>query len=75
MKKIILTILVILSISMTGCKPNVISTQEFEVISRQNIKDFTGSNYDELYIVVHKDTGKKFVIFKGYRKGGIAPLD
>jgi hypothetical protein len=30
---------------------------------------------DELIIVKEKSTGKRFVLFKGYRKGGIAPLD
>jgi hypothetical protein len=76
-KQIIGLILVgIVSLSLIGCgeqqtygtKTN--NTDNFTVLSDDNL-----NQDDELIIVKEKSTGKRFIIFKGYRKGGITPLD
>lgn len=79
----IIMLIVFINMMITGCaKSKDISTtnenklkNEFEIISQETIKldGEIGDNY--LAVVKHNKTGKMFVIYTGYRKGGIAPLN
>jgi hypothetical protein len=76
---------VITGILITGCvdsNSNINKVQaedvsnKFEILSKEDIHIDSGINDDDrLLIVKCKENGKRFVLYKGYRKGGIAPLD
>lgn len=78
MRKKISSILLIsiISLSLIGCDEQstattkTINTDNFTVLSDDGL-----NQDDELIIVKEKSTGKRFIIFKGYRKGGITLLD
>ena len=81
MKKKIIGVLILgLSLGFTGCRDKVGSRkdvkdeipQQFEVLSQEqpaNDKIF------DLIIVRHKETNKRFIIYRQEGKGGICPLD
>lgn len=46
----------------------------FEIVSQERI-DIKGYMDSKLTVVKHKETGKRFVIYTGDKKGGIVPLD
>jgi len=79
MKKRIISLLILgLSIGMVGCgdktqieKGKEEIPQQFEVLSNERTNNIHGG----LMIVKHKETGKRFIIFYGDRRGGICPLD
>lgn len=87
MKKKIIGLLIMSSIcfSMVGCsikvdahkvdeqKQKVDVPNQFETISQERV----GSEYydDEIILIKHKETGKRFIIYNGGSKGGIVPLD
>mgnify|MGYP001186276349 CR=1 FL=1 len=80
-KLLALSLVIGLGLSIVGCNNNhnvkadeTDIPKQFEVMSKEV---FNTNNIDKelLIIVKHKETGKKFVIFQGYRKGGICPLD
>jgi len=63
----LLTGCVLAQITSGSCED--VDKKEFEVLSEEDIDN------GNLTIVRHKKTGKRFVIYTGYRKGGITPLD
>lgn len=46
-----------------------------EVTGYQNLKSITDSGDDEIFILKDKETGKKFMLFKGYRKAGLTQIN
>lgn len=81
MKKKTIGVLILgLSLGFTGCRDKVGSRkdvkdeipQQFEVLSQEQPAD---DYYFDLTIVRHKETGKRFIIYREGRKGGICPLD
>lgn len=48
--------------------------KEFNVLSSESISG-KGTTDDVIIIIEHKETGNKYIIYKGYRKGGITPLN
>lgn len=83
MKKKIISLLVLgLSIGMMGCggeKPvkedKEEIPQQFEMLSNERVENEDGYCCFDLIIVKHKETGKRFIIYDDYRRGGICPLD
>lgn len=72
------TLLLLMSMLFTGCTEvektsgnEGANKEEFEVISEDNLH----KNSIRLTVVHHKETGKRFVIYSGHKRGGIAPLD
>lgn len=57
MKKLILTLLALLALTLTGCEKENVS------------KDDGFDRYD--FIQTAEYNGHKYIIYKGYRKGGI----
>lgn len=74
MRRLIAFVLVIGILFFIGCSIESEAYNEgaFELISKENL---AGSADDKLIVVRHKETGKRFVIYQGYKKGGIQPLD
>lgn len=79
MKKKLLSLLVvsILSIGIIGCGENSttiynnkIETDNFIVIS----EDILNAN-DSIITIEDKNTGKRYIIYKGYQKGGIVSIN
>ena len=52
-------------------KQKVDVPKQFETISQERV----GSYSDNVIIIKHIETGKRFIIYKGDSKGGIVPLD
>lgn len=80
-KKIIILMTICMIGVLSGCSNNEgstgaveIDTKQFEVLSNESLGT-VGDSDDELIIIKHKETGKRFIIYKGFRKGGITPLD
>lgn len=83
MKKKIISLLILgLSIGMVGCggekqvkedKEEI--PQQFEILSDKRVENEDGHCCFDLIIVKHKETGKRFIIYDDYRRGGICPLD
>lgn len=76
-KKLIALLLIIITL-LTGCMAvetsyEEVDKKEFEILSEEGL--YNDNFNDNLTIVRHKETGKRFVIYSGARKGGIAPLD
>ena len=80
MKKKIIGVLILgLSLGFMGCGDKIGSRkdvkdeipQQFEVLSDERIN----CGFSGLMIVKHKETGKRFIIFHGDKRGGICPLD
>lgn len=83
MKEKIISLLILgLSIGMMRCgggKPvkedKEEIPQQFEMLSNERVENEDGYCWFDLIIVKHKETGKRFIIYDDYRKGGICPLD
>lgn len=84
MKKLkVITIILICLLVFSGCfytRQGDVSRllenkEDFEVVSKQRLANITDDGADEFFILKHKETGKRFILFKGYQKGGITPLD
>ena len=71
--KLVALLLIIITL-LTGCMAvetsyEEVDKKEFEILSEEGLYN------DNLTIVRHKETEKRFVIFRSAKKGGITPLD
>jgi len=73
----LVALLLIMTMLLAGCvkvettsRNEEVDKKEFEILSEDHFHDNL-----HLTVVRHKETGKRFIIYTGYRKGGITPLD
>ncbi|KOY65498.1 hypothetical protein [Clostridium sporogenes] len=56
-------------IRVKGVSATEINSNIVEVVGHQKLKS------DELFILKDKETGKKFMLFKGYRQAGLTQIN
>ncbi|BAO05230.1 hypothetical protein CF067_17555 [Clostridium sporogenes] len=56
-------------IRVEGVSATEINSNIVEVVGHQKLKS------DELFILKDKETGKKFMLFKGYRQAGLTQIN
>lgn len=73
MKKLWIILLVIVLIISIGC--NVVAiTNRFVIKQIDKYEGISDWNYSRLYVAKDKTTGVCYLIFEGYRKGGITVM-
>lgn len=76
MKKL-LVILLVLVLVLSGCtgKKTEETNEDIKDSKAFEVESSDGFGLGNVYVIRHKETGKRFIIYSGYQKGGIAPLD
>lgn len=82
-KRMIIAIFVLSMSILTSCtdkekiyyiEKDIEKDKEFNILSKESILS-DGVADDEIIIIEHKETGNKYIVYRGYRKGGITPLN